>query len=513
MQDLPEQLLIQRTAVAEVLGSHWWQPLLAASGKWLFDYLTLVFALAAVGARPNVALVLVAYSAVSFVGRVPRNDTPRSARPLTRLLERGAEQASDEGAVTSRRQAPDWGVSQRRGQRWAGSCDPAHVATTASGLSAPGEHQAVGARRDGSAVVQVLQVISDLLLEVGDSAPEDAFLSRLCEAICYLAAMRRAVLFRYDATRRRVRVAGAHAMDGVNLEDLFVTIESVPVVKQALALDRVLETVGADDFDVPATLRETLAGVRIICTPMAAAGSSVGVVLSEREYDAPPLTDADRQLLWTLGKSIAMASVAREAVAHNERSRQLEHRIDLARDLHEEVVQRLFGVSLALSRNDPLDAETQRRCAAEVQAALGELRTALQRPLGHSSRPTGSTFIEEIERQRALSPELDIELEGNVEDVPAGVGDLTQSLLAEAVRNARKHARTRTVKVRLSAEAQTFVMEVENDGVVTRERSAAGMGLHLVTLEALQRGGVLEYGEGAPGHWVVRLVVPAGDEQ
>ena len=90
----------------------------------------------------------------------------------------------------------------------------------------------------------------------------------------------------------------------------------------------------------------------------------------------------------SLGKAIAMASVAREATAYDERSRQLQQRIDLVREIHEGVVQRLFGVSLALSREELLDAETQQRCALEVQTALGDLRTALQRPLGHSSRPT-----------------------------------------------------------------------------------------------------------------------------
>ena len=71
MQELPERLLAQRTAVAKAVGSHWWQALLAAAGKWVFDYLTLVFALAAVGARPSVALVLVAYSAASLLGQLP----------------------------------------------------------------------------------------------------------------------------------------------------------------------------------------------------------------------------------------------------------------------------------------------------------------------------------------------------------------------------------------------------------------------------------------------------------
>ena len=53
VQDLPKRLLVQRTAVAGAVGSHWWQALLAAAGKWVFDYLTLVFALAAVAHAPT----------------------------------------------------------------------------------------------------------------------------------------------------------------------------------------------------------------------------------------------------------------------------------------------------------------------------------------------------------------------------------------------------------------------------------------------------------------------------
>ena len=71
VQDLPEQLLAQRDAVAEAAGSNSRQALLSAAGKWVFDYLTLVFALAAVGARPDAALVLLAYAAVSLLGQLP----------------------------------------------------------------------------------------------------------------------------------------------------------------------------------------------------------------------------------------------------------------------------------------------------------------------------------------------------------------------------------------------------------------------------------------------------------
>jgi signal transduction histidine kinase len=222
------------------------------------------------------------------------------------------------------------------------------------------------------------------------------------------------------------------------------------------------------------------------------------------------MDEDERHLLWTLGKAIAMASVAREVTAYDEQSRQLQQRIDLAREIHEGVVQRLFGVSLALSREELLDAEAQERCALEVQTALGDLRTALQRPLGHSSRPTAVTFSEELERVRGLHPDLDIVLEdGAAEDVPSNLEALAQSILVEAVRNAHKHADATRVGVSLGNDRGTFVLEVRNDGAHLYDGGRGGVGLRLATLEALQHGGVLEYGESEPGAWQVRLVVPS----
>ena len=182
--------------------------------------------------------------------------------------------------------------------------------------------------------VKALDVMSDLLMGIGEGSPPDAFFSSLCEAICRLTSMKRAVLFRYDSARRRVRAVGAHGIELEHFADLFVTIDSVPMVRRALSEDRVLEMRGAADFDVPATLRELLEDVLIVCTPMAAAGRYVGVVLSEREAALPPMGGDERHLLWTLGKAIAMASVAREATAYDEQSRQLQQRIDLAREIH-----------------------------------------------------------------------------------------------------------------------------------------------------------------------------------
>jgi hypothetical protein len=51
-------------------------------------------------------------------------------------------------------------------------------------------------------------------------------------------------------------------------------------------------------------------------------------------------------------------------------------------------------------------------------------------------------------------------------------------------------------------------VEVENDGVHEARVRGTGMGLRLVAFEALQRGGVLEFGPRGEDRWQVRLVVP-----
>ena len=51
------------------------------------------------------------------------------------------------------------------------------------------------------------------------------------------------------------------------------------------------------------------------------------------------------------------------------------------------------------------------------------------------------------------------------------------------------------------------MLDVVNDGV-RGTAAQPGMGLRLAALEALQVGGIVEFGEREPGTWRVRLAVP-----
>jgi signal transduction histidine kinase len=357
-----------------------------------------------------------------------------------------------------------------------------------------------------------LDVVVELLSEL-DGSPQGsgrAFYDRLCEALCRLAGMERASLLLYDDARQLVVPVGSHGVEPGLLRHVYGTLEETPVAQVALAEDRVVEVSDALERWVPPRYARFAGVTTLTTTPVSAGGRWLGVIFADRGGGRFALTEEERHSMWTLGKMAALAASVRIATGQHGRARLLQARIDLAREIHERVVQRLFGVSLVLGSEHGLSDEARRRCADEMQAALADLRDALSRPLAPPSVDTGATLREELERLGRHYKELPLELEWEEGvEVPAELDSLAQSVLAEALRNARKHASPSVVQVRVQQVDGTFVLEVRNDGVgdATGPRGT-GMGLRLAAVEALQRGGVVEFGPEDGGDWRVRLVLP-----
>jgi signal transduction histidine kinase len=358
-----------------------------------------------------------------------------------------------------------------------------------------------------------LDVIVELLGALGGEAPSGReFYDRLCEACCRLASMDRAGLLLYDDARQLVVPVGSHGVEPGLLSEVYGTLEETPIAQVALSEDRVVKVTGELARWVPERYAR-LGGVETLCcVPVSAGGRWLGVIFTDRGGTRFELTDEERHAMWTLGKTAALAASVRIATSQQGRARLLQARIDLARELHERVVQRLFGVSLVLGSEHVLSEEARRRCAEEMHAALADLREALSRPLAPPSLDTGATLRGELARLGRHYKDLPLELvwEQGVE-VPEEVEPLAQSVLAEALRNAHKHARPSGVRVRVGRLDGAFLLEVRNDGAQAGTRGT-GMGLRLAAVEALQRGALVEFGpEGQD--WRVRLVVPLEEEQ
>ncbi|MHB8491786.1 MAG: GAF domain-containing sensor histidine kinase [Solirubrobacteraceae bacterium] len=370
---------------------------------------------------------------------------------------------------------------------------------------------------DGSAAhAAAIEFLADVLVRSEHEGSRDDFYNRMSEATTHLASLRRVVIFRYNAARGQVHAVGAFGVDLAIFEDAVIRVEEAPIAQRAISEDRVLEVSGELEHELPGELIRPLALERVVCAPMTARGRWIGAIVGERPFDQPPLDEAERELLWIVGKTAALAAMARVATRQQERARQLEQRIDLAREVHDRVIQRLFGVSLALSADGPFVEQARARCADEVQGALADLRLAVSRPLGQLSQGKSGALDDELERLIAVYPDMGIVAHGDEPPTaPAELESLAQSVLTEAIRNAHKHSRPTQVKVCARTREGWFTLEVTNDGLPdagqVRESAGwrcSGVGLRLAAFEALGTGGHLEFGERAGGRWQVRLVVP-----
>lgn len=370
--------------------------------------------------------------------------------------------------------------------------------------AAAGSREAAAASR-----IEALEVFVELLSDLDAQTRARDFYDRLCEAVCRLTSMERAALLLYDASVGHVGARGFHGVEAGELADARFTLDDAPIARRALAADTVVEASEEIEREVPARYARLFGITTLTCIPLSAAGHWFGVVFADRGGGRFELTDAERAAMWSVGKVAALAASARIATRQQDRARRLAERIDLARDIHEQVTQRIFGISMALGAEGELTEQDRARCRDEARAALGELRTAMSRPLAPPTRNTATTLREELERLsvRSEDPTPTVTWAPGTA-VPQELEPLAQSVLREAVRNAGRHARPAWLEVRVDSAGDNLLLEVKNDGARGGRPGGSGMGLRLAALEALQQGGVLEFGPGEDQTWRVRLIVP-----
>lgn len=353
-----------------------------------------------------------------------------------------------------------------------------------------------------------MDVLVGLLAEIDESGESRAFFDRVCEALCRLTSLERAGLLLYDPARHLARAVGSHGIERSMIGQVEATLDEAPMVQRALAEDRVVVVSENLEEHVPPRYAR-FAGINtIVCAPVAAGGHWFGVIFADRGGGRFDLHPEEERTMLSLGRLAALAATVERSTRQQERASRLDERIALTREVHEQVIQRLFGLSLALGADQPLTAAERERCGGELQAVLTQLRLALGRPLA-PQEPHTETTLAELLQHRMRASDLALEWAEGVE-VPPHLEPLAQSVVIEALRNADRHAAGSTARVRVGRSCEAFELEVSNDGVRHGPRSA-GLGLQILTLEALQHNGLLEFGPSGDNGWRVRLLVPIDD--
>jgi signal transduction histidine kinase len=360
-----------------------------------------------------------------------------------------------------------------------------------------------------------VEVLVGLLAELDEATESGVFYDRVCQSVVTLTSMKRAVLLLHDETYRSVIPVGAAGIGPELMKRIGGTIDETPIAQLALEEDRVVEVnVNGVDGDlaehVPARYAELPESAYLTCTPISAARRWLGVIFADREGEDYPLDDGERETMMTLGRLAALTASVEHSTEQRESERRLHERVELTRDLHENAIQRLFGVALALGSEDGLSEAERVRCQEELRSVVADLRRALTRPLETPARPTKACLGELLERLVERRPELHVDWADGVE-VPADLEPVSQLVLNEALRNVDRHATPASIDVRIASDGETFSLSIENDGAGDgRSTRGSGLGLRLAALEALRHEGLVEFGSPGPDRWKVRLVVPVG---
>lgn len=231
--------------------------------------------------------------------------------------------------------------------------------------------------------------------------------------------------------------------------------------------------------------------------PLRGGSQVLGVLVAARKAGAPSF---DAHELPVIASFADQAALALRLASNQWRLRELDVLADrdrIARDLHDHVIQRLFGVGLALQG-------TQRRVSSpdvvrrmsdsidQLHEIVNEIRTAIF-DLHADTRGTPRLrqrlhgAITELTNDGG--PHTTVRLSGPLDLVPTDLAEQAEAVVREAVSNAVRHAKATTLSVTVSVR-DDLLIDVIDDGVGVGE-SIVPSGLANLRQRAERFGGRL----------------------
>ena len=265
-----------------------------------------------------------------------------------------------------------------------------------------------------------IEIFAEVLAQSEEEGLGDDFYSRLCEGITRCTALRRVVIFRYDSTRRRILAAGSlrRRPRALRRRLLHARVGARSRARRSsrIACSRSARTSSASSR--PSYVERLRGADRRVLADVGARA------LAGRDPRRPrrrrPAADRApsarcsgssarwrRSPRWRAPRRASTSARSRSSSASTSRARSTRASSSAS--------------SASRSRSPATSRSTRRRGGAaprRCRQALGDLRTAMQRPLGRSAAATRTTLAEEVARLRHEYPELGIEVDGGAIAAP-----------------------------------------------------------------------------------------------
>ena len=225
----------------------------------------------------------------------------------------------------------------------------------------------------------------------------------------------------------------------------------------------------------------------IVLVPMAAGDRVLGVLMVARPRGHHPFDAADVELVESFASQAALVLEFTRAQEDSRRLAILEDRDRIARDLHDLVIQRLFGLGLGLqglngSVDQPMVAARLAGFIEEVDHTIREIRRtifSLHEPPSGGISLRGQLLRAVRESARLLGFEPTVALDGPLDSVvPDPVRPDLLASLREALANAARHAGATSVAVSVTVDRAATALElvVRDNGKGLPERQVRHSG-------------------------------------
>lgn len=210
----------------------------------------------------------------------------------------------------------------------------------------------------------------------------------------------------------------------------------------------------------------------LLGVPIRAHNAVVGDLYLADKIEGPAFSDDDQHLVEMLAAHAGIAIENARLYGELGDLSRLRERERIARDLHDGIIQDIYGATLQLEdvAEDVIDAAAQGRLLAiaeQLRAVIGDVRTYIQ---GLRARELQGRLlaegIAELVRDAGARGELQAELrvEGTLYRVPDEQANTVLQIAREALSNAIKHAQATSVRARLSYEREGVTLSIADNG-------------------------------------------------
>lgn len=213
----------------------------------------------------------------------------------------------------------------------------------------------------------------------------------------------------------------------------------------------------------------------LMVLPLVGAHQVRGALVVGRLQGRPRFTATDLDMATTFGNHAAVALELADARADREQIVLLQDRDRIARDLHDHVIQRLFGAgltveSIASGLGDDAKAPRLQRVVDDIDETIRQIRTSIFQLRGPLGPQTGAvraqllTVVAEVAPLLGFTPRATFT--GPVDAViPDAVLDDLIAVVREALTNVARHAEASSAQLHLTAEHRQLTLDLVDDGI------------------------------------------------